>query len=73
MERNSAEIINITCRTRTRAGLYLRDGSKMAPDVEATLRQAYQSVHGTGEQEAKDWLSGLEAEGRYAKDVWIGV
>lgn len=27
-------------------------------------------VQGAGQQEAEDWLRRLEAEGRYAKDVW---
>ncbi|UHA76290.1 flavodoxin domain-containing protein [Paenibacillus sp. 481] len=46
------------------------DGSQMAPDVEATLQQAYRDVRGVGEQEAQAWLDKLQAEGRYAKDVW---
>ncbi|MGG2990395.1 bifunctional cytochrome P450/NADPH--P450 reductase [Paenibacillus macerans] len=49
------------------------DGSRMAPDVEARLLQSYQKVQGTGAREAKEWLEGLNAEGRYAKDVWTGV
>lgn len=49
------------------------DGSKMAPDVEAALQKAYQSVHGTGEQEAQNWLRHLQDTGMYAKDVWAGI
>ncbi|MDO8224067.1 bifunctional P-450/NADPH--P450 reductase [Bacillus cabrialesii] len=49
------------------------DGSKMAPDVEAALQQAYQSVHGTGQQEAQNWLKHLQDTGMYAKDVWSGI
>ncbi|KFI01834.1 NADPH--cytochrome P450 reductase [Bacillus sp. BSC154] len=49
------------------------DGSKMAPDVEAGLQKAYQSVHGTGEEEAQNWLKHLQDTGIYAKDVWSGV
>ena len=49
------------------------DGSKMAPDVEAALQKAYQSVHGTGGQEAQNWLSHLQDTGMYAKDVWAGI
>lgn len=49
------------------------DGSKMAPDVEAGLQKAYQAVHGTGEQEAQNWLRHLQDTGMYAKDVWAGI
>lgn len=49
------------------------DGSKMAPDVENTLKKAYQSVYGTGEQEADHWLDKLQEDGVYAKDVWAGI
>ncbi|AUZ25546.1 NADPH--cytochrome reductase [Bacillus subtilis] len=49
------------------------DGSKMAPDVEAALQQAYQSVHGTGQQEAQNLLKHLLDTGMYAKDVWSGI
>ncbi|MDQ0175531.1 bifunctional cytochrome P450/NADPH--P450 reductase [Bacillus chungangensis] len=48
------------------------DGSKMAPDVEATLQRSYQAVYGVSEAEAKTWLDRLEVEGRYVKDVWAG-
>lgn len=51
--------------------LYLcGDGTKMAPDVEAALRRAYQTVHCVDDKEAAQWLDRLLAEGRYAKDVW---
>ncbi|MCY7750185.1 bifunctional P-450/NADPH--P450 reductase [Bacillus inaquosorum] len=49
------------------------DGSKMAPDVEAALQKAYQSVHSTSEQEAQNWLKHLQDTGIYAKDVWSGL
>lgn len=49
------------------------DGSKMAPDVEAALQKAYESVHGTGEQEAQNWLRHLQDTGIYTKDVWAGI
>lgn len=49
------------------------DGTKMAPGVEAALQKAYQSVHGTGEQEAQNWLKHLQDTGIYAKDVWSGL
>ena len=49
------------------------DGTRMAPDVERALREAYRTVHGAGEKEATEWLERLQAEGRYAKDVWAGA
>ncbi len=49
------------------------DGSKMAPDVEATLQKAYQSVHETDERQAQEWLLDLQTKGIYAKDVWAGI
>ncbi|ANE48917.1 NADPH--cytochrome P450 reductase [Paenibacillus swuensis] len=49
------------------------DGSKMAPDVEATLCQAYSDVHKVTTEEAAEWLNKLQQEGRYAKDVWAGL
>lgn len=56
------------------AHLYIcGDGSRMAPDVENKLCQAYQDIHGVGEQEAKNWLDQLQREGRYGKDVWAGI
>lgn len=51
--------------------LYLcGDGSKMAPDVEATLCQAYRVIKGTGEDVANQWLMDMQSRGTYAKDVW---
>ena len=56
------------------AHLYIcGDGSKMAPDVEDTLCQAYQEIHQASEQEARNWLDRLQDEGRYGKDVWAGI
>ncbi|OAB40482.1 NADPH--cytochrome reductase [Paenibacillus antarcticus] len=49
------------------------DGSKMAPDVEQTLVEAYQQDQGTSEEDAKEWLNQLQKEGRYGKDVWSRV
>ncbi|MEC0234175.1 hypothetical protein P4H71_07500 [Paenibacillus kribbensis] len=49
------------------------DGTRMAPDVEASLRQAYSSVYGKDEQAAAEWLEQLQQSGRYAKDVWAGL
>ncbi|CAM3176608.1 cytochrome P450 [Paenibacillus taichungensis] len=48
------------------------DGSLMAPAVEETLRQAYQKAKGATRQEAKNWLTQLQSEGRYVQDVWAG-
>ncbi|MBD8500096.1 bifunctional cytochrome P450/NADPH--P450 reductase [Paenibacillus arenosi] len=49
------------------------DGSKMAPDVEATLQRAWEEVHGENDRESAAWLEKLLDEGRYAKDVWSGI
>lgn len=49
------------------------DGSKMAPDVEATLKKAYADVSGNSTEQADAWLERLQQEGRYAKDVWTGI
>lgn len=49
------------------------DGSRMAPEVEATLQQAYREVHNVTGEEAGKWLEALQNEGRYAKDVWAGI
>ncbi|MCK6073792.1 bifunctional cytochrome P450/NADPH--P450 reductase [Paenibacillus silvae] len=55
------------------AHLYIcGDGSHMAPDVEATLKQAYADVRGKTSEEAQVWFEQLEEQGRYAKDVWAG-
>ncbi|WP_412103374.1 bifunctional cytochrome P450/NADPH--P450 reductase [Rossellomorea aquimaris] len=56
------------------AHLYIcGDGSRMAPEVEETLRKAYQDVHGSSEEESANWLARLEEEGRFGKDVWAGI
>ncbi|MED4580549.1 NADPH--cytochrome reductase, partial [Bacillus atrophaeus] len=71
MAENAEELISILDQG---GHLYVcGDGSKMAPDVEATLQKAYQSVHGVGEQEAQKWLENLQTNGMYAKDVWAGI
>ncbi|GAA4829360.1 bifunctional P-450/NADPH--P450 reductase [Paenibacillus vulneris] len=49
------------------------DGSRMAPEVEETMKQAYCEVKGVSEEAAGDWLQALQKEGRYVKDVWSGV
>ncbi|WP_159886087.1 bifunctional cytochrome P450/NADPH--P450 reductase [Paenibacillus puerhi] len=71
MRKNAEEIIRLLDQG---AKLYVcGDGSRMAPQVEAALQEAYQDVHGATGQEAAQWLSSLLDEGRYAKDVWAGV
>lgn len=49
------------------------DGTRMAPDVESTIREAYREYHQTTEKEAAAWLDELLLQGQYAKDVWTGV
>ncbi|MBN3522619.1 bifunctional cytochrome P450/NADPH--P450 reductase [Paenibacillus apiarius] len=71
MQQHAQEIIGILDRD---GRLYVcGDGSKMAPDVEATLQQAYQDIHQASEAEAKQWMERLQTEGLYAKDVWAGI
>ncbi|MUL34451.1 bifunctional cytochrome P450/NADPH--P450 reductase [Priestia megaterium] len=54
--------------------LYICGGdSKMAPDLEATLKKAYQSVHDVTAQEANKWLDHLQVEGIYVKEGWKSV
>ncbi|MGY5343633.1 bifunctional cytochrome P450/NADPH--P450 reductase [Paenibacillus glucanolyticus] len=70
MKENSNEIIRMLGNN---GKLYIcGDGSRMAPDVEACLKEAYQEVHAVSKQEAQKWLEQLQSEGRYAKDVWAG-
>ncbi|AWB44626.1 NADPH--cytochrome reductase [Paenibacillus sp. CAA11] len=71
MEQDAEQIIRVLDQG---GRLYIcGDGSAMAPDVEATLRRAYSSVHGADEQAAREWLNRLQANGYYAKDVWAGI
>lgn len=66
--------INLISLLDNGAHLYIcGDGSKMAPDVEDTLCQAYQEIHEVSEQEARNWLDRVQDEGRYGKDVWAGI
>lgn len=56
------------------ARLYIcGDGSRMAPDVEATIREAYSEVHQASEEEAGKWMDQMLANGQYTKDVWSGL
>ena len=60
--------INLISLLDNGAHLYIcGDGSKMAPDVEDTLCQAYQEIHEVSEQEARNWLDRVQDEGRYGK------
>ena len=45
------------------------DGAHMAPDVEATLREAYEKVH---HEDSQAWIERLQRERRYVKDIWSG-
>jgi cytochrome P450/NADPH-cytochrome P450 reductase len=45
------------------------DGAHMAPDVEATLRDAYEQIH---HKDSQSWIDQLQRERRYVKDIWSG-
>ncbi|MHA6485790.1 bifunctional cytochrome P450/NADPH--P450 reductase CypB [Bacillus cabrialesii] len=49
------------------------DGSQMAPDVENTLRLAYEAEKGASREESAEWLQNLQDQKRYGKDVWTGM
>lgn len=49
------------------------DGTKMAPEVEDTLKQAYADIYDKDKDEASQWLEDLQEQGRFAKDVWAGI
>ncbi|PPA83424.1 NADPH--cytochrome reductase [Brevibacillus laterosporus] len=49
------------------------DGSRMAPDVEATLISSYKTIHSVSEEEAQAWLDKLQRDEQYVKDVWTGT
>lgn len=71
MLKNSREIIRLLDQG---GRLYIcGDGSRMAPEVELAIQEAYRDVHQVSEEEARKWLEGLEKEGRLAKDVWAGI
>ncbi|OLP66294.1 putative bifunctional P-450/NADPH-P450 reductase 2 [Bacillus pumilus] len=46
------------------------DGKMMAPSVEATLVDIYQTVKQCAKEDAQNWLTSLTNENRYVKDVW---
>ncbi|MFE4569601.1 bifunctional cytochrome P450/NADPH--P450 reductase [Paenibacillus chitinolyticus] len=71
MKENAAELIALL---EQGGRLYVcGDGSRMAPDVEEQLRQAYANIRQVSPDEARKWLDGLQTDGRYAKDVWAGI
>ncbi|MCY7787904.1 bifunctional cytochrome P450/NADPH--P450 reductase CypB [Bacillus inaquosorum] len=49
------------------------DGSRMAPEVENTLRLAYEAEKGANQEESAEWLMNLQNQKRYVKDVWSGM
>lgn len=60
--------INLISLLDNGAHLYIcGDGSKMAPDVEDTLCQAYQEIHEVSEQEARNWLIVCKMKGDMEK------
>ena len=48
------------------------DGSKMEPDVKATLMLIYRERNGADAQAAQRWIDDLGAKSRYVLDVWAG-
>jgi cytochrome P450/NADPH-cytochrome P450 reductase len=48
------------------------DGSKMEPDVKATLMQIHRDCTGTDVDAAAHWIADLGANNRYVLDVWAG-
>lgn len=46
------------------------DGKNMARDVQAAVQSAVQDVNNLSEEDAKAFMSKLQAEGRYMQDVW---
>ena len=42
----------------------------MAPDVEATLIELYQTEKQCAKETAEQWLTSLANDNRYVKDVW---
>ena len=46
------------------------DASRMAKDVDATLRQVAQTEGGLDEGQARDWMVALAKQGRYQRDVY---
>ncbi|MFQ6321105.1 bifunctional cytochrome P450/NADPH--P450 reductase CypB [Bacillus halotolerans] len=49
------------------------DGAQMAPEVENTLRAAYEAGKGASQEASAEWLKKLQDQKRYVKDVWTGM
>ncbi|MEC1622938.1 bifunctional cytochrome P450/NADPH--P450 reductase CypB [Bacillus mojavensis] len=49
------------------------DGAHMAPEVENTLRAAYEGDKGASQEASAEWLKKLQDQKRYVKDVWTGM
>lgn len=49
------------------------DGAQMAPEVENTLRAAYEADKGASQEASAEWLKKLQDQKRYVKDVWTGM
>ncbi|MGR0119804.1 bifunctional cytochrome P450/NADPH--P450 reductase CypB [Bacillus halotolerans] len=49
------------------------DGAQMAPEVENTLRAAYEADKGASQEASAEWLKKLQHQKRYVKDVWTGM
>ncbi|MGD7007875.1 bifunctional cytochrome P450/NADPH--P450 reductase [Metabacillus sp. 84] len=70
MKKHASQVISLFDQ---HAHLYIcGDGSKMAPDVEAAMKEIYQAERDSSEEEAAEWLADLQQQGRVAKDVWAG-
>ena len=48
------------------------DGSRMEPDVKATLMTIYREKSGADADAAARWIDDLGAKNRYVLDVWAG-
>ena len=46
------------------------DATRMAKDVHTALLQVAETEGGLQPEAARQWLDGLAAEGRYARDVY---
>ena len=48
------------------------DGSKMEPDVKATLMSIYREKTGSTADAASKWIEDMGTKNRYVLDVWAG-
>jgi sulfite reductase (NADPH) flavoprotein alpha-component len=46
------------------------DATRMAPDVDATLRHVAVTEGGLSESGAKEWIVNLARQGRYKRDIY---